>query len=138
MEAIATDLPRNLLPLRRSCCLLLVLCDKRHQLRLIVDHKHCLHVAEAETIIAALGTTRDLIPDCVHEFFNEKVVGYLGHVLLLLEDFLIATLYKVGLQRDGHLNVDICLNILLWNQLNLSVVLRNPNQKQHTQISHKL
>ena len=107
----------------------MVLGDERHQLRLIVDHKHCLHVAEAEAIIAAFGASRDLIPDGIHKLFNEKVVGDLGHILLLLEDFLIATLYEVGLQRYGHLNVDICLYVLLWNQLNLSVVLRNPAQK---------
>ena len=103
--------------------MLLVLGDERHQLRLIVDHKHCLHVPEAEAIIAALGATSDLVPDGVNEFFNEKVVGDLGDVLLLLEDFLIATLYEVGFQRDWHLNVDICLDIFLWNQLNLSVIL---------------
>ena len=123
MEAIAADLPSDLLALGRRCCLLLVLGDKRHQLSLIVDHKHCLHIAEAKAIIAALGATSDLVPDGVNEFFNEKVVGDLGDVLLLLEDFLIATLYEVGFQRDWHLNVDICLDIFLWNQLNLSVIL---------------
>lgn len=102
---------------------MLVLGDKRHQLRLIVDHKHCLHVTQTEAIIAAFSASRDLIPDGIHELFNEKVVGDLGYILLLLEDFLIATLYEVGFQRHGHFNVDICLDILLRNQLNLSVVL---------------
>ena len=129
MKAITADLPRDLLTLGPRCCLLLILGDKRHQLRLIVDHKHCLHVAETEAIIAALGASRDLIPDGIDELFNEKVVGDLGNILLLLEDFLIATLYEVGFQRHGHFNVDICLDILLWNQLNLSVVLRDPAQK---------
>ena len=128
MKAIAADLPRDLLALRSRCCLLLILSDKRHQLRLIVDHKHCLHVAKAEAIIAAFGASRDLIPDGIHKLFNEKVVGDLWNILLLLEDFLIATLYEVGFQRHGYFNVDICLDILLWNQLNLSVVLRVPEQ----------
>ena len=102
---------------------MLVLGDKRHQLSLIVDHKHCLHVTQTEAIIAAFSASRDLIPDGIHELFNEKVVGDLGYILLLLEDFLIATLYEVGFQRHGYFNVDICLDILLRNQLNLSVVL---------------
>ena len=41
---------------------------------------------------------------------------------------MIAALYEVSLQRHGNFDVDICLDIFLWNQLNLSVVLRNPTQ----------
>ena len=100
---------------------------------LVVDHKHCLHVAETQTVIAAFGTTGDLIPDSIHELLNEEIVGDLGHVLLLLEDFLTATLHKVGLQGYRYLNVDICLDVLLWNQLNLGVVLRNPSHSMSNQ-----
>lgn len=49
----------------------------------------------------------------------------MGDVLLLLEDFLVAALDEVGLQRDGNLYVNVRVDVLLRDQLNLRVVLRD-------------
>ena len=84
VETVATDFPSDLFAIVALLCLLLVLGNKGSELISGLDHKHLLHVCKAETIVGALSTARDLVPDSVHKLFNEEVVGDLGHVLLLL------------------------------------------------------
>ena len=45
--------------------------------------------------------------------------------MLLLQDFLVAALYEVCLERHWHFDVNVSVNVLLWNQLDLGVVLRD-------------
>ena len=41
------------------------------------------------------------------ELVYEEVVSLERYVLLLGKDFLVAALHKMGLKRDGNLNVDV-------------------------------
>ena len=104
-------------------CFLLVLSNEIHELCLIINHKHLLHVPQSQTVIGALCRACNLISNCISELANEKVVSDLGHVLLLLENFLVAALDEVRLETHWHLDVDVSLDILLGDQLNLRVVL---------------
>lgn len=105
--------------------MLLVLGNEGHQFSLIINHEHFLHVTKPETVIGALGRASNLVPNSISKLANEEVVGDLGDILLLLEDFLVAALHEVGLEADWHLDVDVAIDVFLRNQLNFSVILRN-------------
>ena len=45
--------------------------------------------------------------------------------MLLLKDFLVASLHKVGLEGDGDLDVYVGIDVLLRDELDLCVVLRD-------------
>ena len=48
--------------------------------------------------------------------------------MLLSQDLLVGSLHEVGFERDRHLDVDVCVDDVLRNELDLSVVLRVPGQ----------
>ena len=79
--------------------------DERHELVLLIDHKHLLHVFECKAGVCAFSRARDLVPDCIRKLVNEKVVQLQRHVVLLLQDFAVGALHKVVLQRHGHLDI---------------------------------
>jgi hypothetical protein len=41
----------------------------------------------------------------------------------LLQDLLVAALHEIGLKRYWYLDVDVGVDVLLWNQFDLGVVL---------------
>lgn len=125
VEPVAADLPCDAVTTCLSCLgsLLLVLCDESLELGLVINHEHLRHVTKAEVLVGAFSATCNLVPDCVHKLLDEEVVGDLGHVVLLLQDFLVAALYEVSLEGDRDLNVDVGFDVFLRDELNLSVVL---------------
>ena len=48
--------------------------------------------------------------------------------MLLGQDLLVGSLHEVGFEGDRHLDVDVRVDDVLRNELNLSVVLRVPEQ----------
>lgn len=78
VQSVASDLP-----LDAASLLLLILSDEGRQLFLVGNHEHGEHVLQRETVVRALGTARNLVPNRVHKLINEEVVLDLGHVLLL-------------------------------------------------------
>ena len=48
--------------------------------------------------------------------------------MLLSQDLLVGSLHEVCFERDRHLDVDVCVDDVLRNELDLSVVLRVPGQ----------
>ncbi len=92
---------------------LLVLSNERHQLSLIINHEHLLHVSQFKAVIRAFSWASDLIANSIHKFFDEEVVGDLGHVLLLLQDLLIAALNEVSFEGDRNLDIDVCVDVFL-------------------------
>jgi len=111
--------------------LLLVLGDEGPQFSLIVNHEHFLHIAKPETVVGAFSRASNLVSNSVGKLANEEVVGHLGNVLLLLEDFLVAALHEVRFEADWHLDVDVAIDVFLRDQLNFSVILGNPTQPKH-------
>ena len=102
---------------------MLVLSNERHQLSLVINHEHLLHIAKAQAIVGVLSRPGNLVSDSINELLNEKVVGNERHVLLLLKNLLVAALHEIGLEGHWNLDVEVSLDILLRDELNLSVVL---------------
>ena len=48
--------------------------------------------------------------------------------MLLSQDLLVGSLHEVCFERDRHLDVDVCVDDVLRDELNLSVILRVPGQ----------
>jgi len=76
---------------------LLVLGNERHQLSLVINHEHLLHIAKAQAIVRVLSRPGNLVSDSINELLNEEVVGNERHVLLLLKNLLVGALDEVGL-----------------------------------------
>jgi hypothetical protein len=62
----------------------------------------------------------------MHELINEELVRGEGNVLLLAENFVVAAFSEVSFQAYRYFDVNI-LELFNGDQLNLSVVLRNPD-----------
>ena len=97
VKSITANFPHYLVTSLSLTIFLLVLGNESHELGLVLNHEHLLHVSQTETIVAALGRPGNLVSDGILELFDEEVVGQVRHVLLLLKDFLVRALDEVGL-----------------------------------------
>ena len=58
----------------------------------------------------------------------------MGYILLLLQDFLVASLHEICFKAYRHLDVDIVLNVILRDQFDFSVILRDPKYANHKRV----
>jgi hypothetical protein len=123
VETVSADFPADVV-------FLVVLFDEVFEFFLVLDHEHLLHVRQLERFIRSLSGTSNLVADGISKLVNEKVISKQRHVLLRRQNFLIAALDEVSLKRHWHFDIDVILKVFLVDQLDLRVILRNPNQSK--------
>ena len=105
-DAVTFDGPGN--------AVFVVVCpDELHELVLLLDHEHLLHILDGDRLVGPFRGTGYFRADRVSELIDEEVIMLQGHVLSLLQDVAVGASHKIVFEGDRHFNVDIVLQVFL-------------------------